>query len=103
MIDWSAYGSLVPGQRVTSPRVYLRNEGNVPVTLSLSAADWVFRDSEGISLSQSYKQYFALTWDYDNSQMGVNEVIAVRFTLAISSSIKDVATFSFRLVVTATY
>jgi hypothetical protein len=71
--------------------------------LSLSAAVWVFQDSVGGSLSESYQQYFALTWDYDNSKMGVNEARAVSFTLTISSRIVDVATFSFRLVVTATY
>jgi hypothetical protein len=103
VIDWSAYGSLMPGQSVNSAKVYLRNEGNVPVTLSLSAADWVFRNSAGVSLSQSYKQYFGLSWDYDNSELGVNETVAVTFTLAISASIVNVATFSFRLVVTATY
>lgn len=101
-IDWSADGSLVPGQGVNSSKVYLRNEGNVPIALALSAADWVFQDSVGGSLSQSYQQYFALTWDYDNSKIGVNETRAVSFTLTISPRIVDVATFSFRLVITAT-
>jgi hypothetical protein len=102
-IDWSAYGSLVPGQSVNSSKVYLRNEGNVPVTLALSAADWAFQNSSGSSLSQSYQQYFALTWNYDNARIGVNETRAVTFSLTLSPSIVDVATFSFRLVVTATY
>ena len=102
-IDWSAYGALVPGQSVNSSKAYLRNEGKVPITLSLSAADWVFENSVGSSLSQSYQQYFALTWDYDNSLIGVNETRSVTFTLTISPKIVDVATFSFRLVVTGTY
>ena len=102
-IDWSAYGSLVPGQSVNGSKAYLRNEGKVPITLSLSAADWVLQDSAGNPLSQSFQQYFTLTWDYDNSLMGVNEVRSVTFTLAISPRIVDVATFSFRLIVTGTY
>lgn len=102
-IDWSAYGSLAPGQSVNSSKAYLRNEGEVPITLSLFAADWSFKDSAGNSLSQSYQQYFTLTWNYDNSLIDVNEVRAVLFTLTISPRIVDVATFSFRLVVTGTY
>jgi hypothetical protein len=102
-IDWSAYGSLVPGQSVNSSKVYLRNEGSVPVSLALSATGWTFQDSGGGFLSESYQQYFVLTWDYDNSKVGVNETRAVTFALTISSSIVDVARFSFRLVVTATY
>jgi hypothetical protein len=102
-IDWSAYGSLVPGQSVNSSKVYLRNEGSVPVSLALSATGWTFQDSGGGFLSESHQQYFVLTWDYDNSKVGVNETRAVTFALTISSSIVDVARFSFRLVVTATY
>ena len=102
-IDWSAYGSLVPGQSGNSSKVYLRNEGNVPIGLALSAADWVFQNSVGSSLSQSYQQYFVLTWDYGNSEIGVNELRLVTFTLSISPRVVDVATFSFSLVVTATY
>lgn len=103
VIDWSAFGSLVPGQSVNSSKVYLKNEGSVPVTLALSATGWAFQDSGGGSLSQSYQQYFVLSWNYDNRKIGVNETRGVTFTLSISPSIVNVATFSFRLVVTATY
>jgi hypothetical protein len=102
-IDWCAFGSLVPGQSVNSSVAFLWNEGEVPIGLSLSATDWVFKNSSGSVLSQSYQQYFSLRWDYDGSVLGVGEVRAVTFTLAISSKIVDVVTFSFRLVVTGTY
>jgi len=102
-IDWSAYGSLAPGQSVNSSKAYLRNEGKVPIVLSLSAADWGFKNSSGDALSQSYQQYFTLTWDYDNSLIGMGEVRSVMFMLTISPRIVDVAAFSFRLVVTGSY
>jgi hypothetical protein len=82
--------------------VYFRNEGNVPISLYLSTSDWAFQDVAGKSLSQSYQQYFTLTWDYDNSKIAVNETRSIIFTLAISQNIIDVATFSFSIIVTAT-
>ena len=101
-INWSAYGPLMPGQSMNSSKVYFRNEGNVPISLYLSTSDWAFQDVAGKSLSQSYQQYFTLTWDYDNSKIAVNETRSIIFTLAISQNIIDVATFSFSIIVTAT-
>jgi hypothetical protein len=100
-INWSANGPLAPGQNMSSTKVYLRNEGNMPVVLGLSASNWAFQDSVGGSLSQSYQQYFALTWDYDNSKIAVDEIRSVVFTLTISPSIVNVKEFSFSIVVTA--
>jgi hypothetical protein len=102
-IDWGAGGPIVPGQKRNSSRVYFRNEGTVPFTLSISTSNWVFQDSAGNSLSSSYSQYFTLTWDCGSSAMGVGETRAVTLTLAVSWSLTNVAAFSFDLVVTMTY
>ena len=102
-IDWSGEGPILPGQSRNSSRVYLRNEGDVPVTLYLSASGWIFEDSTGSILAQDYDQYFSLSWDYDNSAVAVNETKPVTFTLTISPAIVDVARFSFGIVVTLTY
>jgi hypothetical protein len=98
-INWSADGSILPGQNRSSSRVYLRNEGNVPVTLQLSNQSWSFKDYLGNDLNQSYQKYFSVTWDYDNSTLPVNQVKSVVFTLTISPVIADVMTFSFDLVI----
>jgi hypothetical protein len=98
-IDW---GQIVPGQKSNSQTIYFRNEGSMPLTMSFSPVNWVFKDASGNSLPQNYSQYFTLTWNYDNSPINVNEVRPLVFTLAVSSSLKDVASFSFNLVITIT-
>jgi hypothetical protein len=102
-IDWSADGPILPGQSRNSSAVYFRNEGDAPVTLSFSSSAWSFKDYTGKSLSQDYRQYFSLAWDYDNSTLQVGEVKAVVFTLSVAPGIVDVATFSFDLMVTLAY
>ena len=101
-INWSAYGPIKPGESIRASVVYLRNEGDRPVSLYLSSSGWVFRDSSGAVLAKDYEQYFSLGWDYNDSKMSVGEVVPVRFTLTVSPSIRDVSVFSFDLVVTMT-
>jgi hypothetical protein len=98
-IDWSM---IVPGQQRNSPTIYFKNEGTVPLTMTFSPSNWVFHDASGNLLPQSYSQYFTLTWNYDNSAMKVDEVRPLVLTLAVSSNLQDVASFSFSLVVTMT-
>ena len=62
-IDWSGEGPILPGQSRNSSRVYFRNEGDLPVTLYLSASGWIFEDSVGRVLAQDYQRYFSLSWD----------------------------------------
>jgi len=102
-IDWSADGPLERGLCRNSSIVYFRNEGNVPITLFLSTSDWAFQDVTGMVLLQNCRQYFTLTWNYDNSTILVNETRPITFSLAISSNMTNVASFSFSLVVTTVY
>ena len=96
-IDWP---SMEPGEERNSSVIYFRNEGDLPFTMSFSAANWVFLDSSNDSLSQNCSRYFALSWNYDASPLVVNEVRPVIFTLVVSSNIKDVVDFSFDIVIT---
>ncbi len=98
-IDWSAKGVIIPGQRVNSSRVYVRNEGTTSAKLIFSTSDWIFEDAGG-KLSGNYSTYFALTWDYDNSSISVNETRPLTFSLVISPSISNVSMFSFNLDIT---
>jgi hypothetical protein len=98
-IDWS---SMTPGEERNSSVIYFRNEGELPFTMSFSTANWVFLDSSNNDLSQNYSSSFALSWNYDNSPLAVNEVRPVVFTLAVSSDIKDVVDFSFDIIITIT-
>jgi hypothetical protein len=82
--------------------VYFVNEGSVPITMNVSTSKWAFEDVHGNSLNETenYSRYFSLTWDYDNSTIAVRETRPVTFSLTVSASIIDVATFSFDLIVT---
>ena len=102
-IDWSSERPILPGQTRNSSQIYFKNEGDMPVTLYLSTSGWIFEDSAGRVLAQDYRQYFSLSWDYDNSTVAVNETKPVTFTLTISPAIVDVVKFSFEIVVTLTY
>jgi hypothetical protein len=89
-IDW---GTLSPGD-VAKKVVYIRNEGTYPVTLSLSTTNW--------NPSQA-QQYLACTWDYAGQPIAMNSVIAMTFSLAVSSNLtrsSGITTFSFDVVLT---
>jgi hypothetical protein len=98
-IDWSANGSIMPGQKVNSSKIYLRNEGTTPITLTFSASNWTFKNAYGASLPGNCSAYFTLTCDYDNSSIAVSETRPITFSLLISPSISEVSTFSFDLVI----
>jgi hypothetical protein len=98
-IDWSADGPIIPGQGRNSPVLYFLNEGNVPITMSLSSSNWSFKDSLGNPLSGDYRQYFSLTWNYDNSVLQLYQAKPVVLTLTVSPDLWNVATFSFDLVI----
>jgi hypothetical protein len=85
-IDW---GSAEPGA-VKNVTVYIRNEGNAPITLSLQTSNWNPTEAA---------DYISLSWDYGGQAIGVNQVVAVTLSLSISSNIQGITTFSFDIVV----
>ena len=102
-INWSADGSIIPGETRNSSKVCFRNEGNIPFRLYLSTSDWSFRDAVDNTLAQNYSQYFRLMWDYDNSDVVAGETREVTLTLGVSTGLAGVETFSFNVVVTISY
>lgn len=85
------WGTLDPGASV-SKTVYIRNEGNSPATLSMAVSNW---NPAGAS------SYMTLTWDYGGQTLSVSQVIQVKFTLSVSSSISGITNFSFDITITA--
>jgi len=81
-IDW---GIVDPGSQ-ENVRVYVRNEGNVPVVISLDAFNWDPLDASS---------YITLSWDYLGQPVEPEESIEVTLTLQISSSIENVGNFDF--------
>jgi len=87
-IDW---GLLSPGESKNFT-IYLKNEGNIGVILSLTTDNW-----NPIEASN----YIVLTWNYTNGTIiSPNEVIALILTLTVDSTITDIASFSFDIIIT---
>jgi hypothetical protein len=88
-IDW---GTLNPGD-VQTFTMYVRNEGNVPVTLNMIEENW----NPG-----SASSYITLTWNQENQVLPVGQVVQASLTLTVSSSINDVTSFNFDITITGT-
>jgi hypothetical protein len=97
-INWSAAAPLYPGQS-RNCLIYVRNEGNTPVNLTLSTSNWSFQDSDGTELSLGYRQYFNLAWNYDNSTITVDEVKPITLALTVSPFIMHVTRFFFSIII----
>ena len=72
--------------------VFLRNEGNLDVTLTLNITDW----NPSVA-----KDYITLTWDYNSQILHPNDVLSVIFTLGAPSDSHGITCFSFDTVITA--
>jgi hypothetical protein len=88
-INW---GMLDPGSSVNKT-VYIRNEGNTAATLSIATSNWN---------PTSASSYMTLSWDYGGQALNVNQVVQVKLTLALSSSVTGITSFSFDITITAT-
>jgi len=49
----------------------------------------------------SASSYMTLSWNYGGQTLAVNEVKQVKFTLAVSSSITGITSFSFDITIAA--
>ena len=85
-VDW---GIVDPGSQ-ENVRVYVRNEGNVHVSILLDTVNW-----DPLNASS----YITLSWDYSGQLLEPDESIEVTLTLLISSSIQNVASFDFDIVI----
>ncbi|MEM2741068.1 MAG: hypothetical protein QXD95_02855 [Nitrososphaeria archaeon] len=85
-IDW---GLAEPGS-IKNVTVYIRNEGNAPITLFLQTINWN---------PVNATDYISLSWNYSRQTIVPNEVVAVNLSLSISSNIQGITIFSFDIVV----
>lgn len=86
-IDWG----IVEPSSVTNKTVYIRNEANVPVILILTTQDWN---------PSNASNWIQLTWNYNGSQIAVNDVTKVVFSLAVAPDITGIQAFSFTIIIT---
>jgi len=82
VIDW---GVLEPSAK-KSFTVYIRNEGNLPLTLSVSTSNWN---------PPTASNYLTLTWSYAGQTINAGATIKVTLTLTVSESITGINNFNF--------
>jgi uncharacterized repeat protein (TIGR01451 family) len=87
------WGTLNPGN-VTTYTMYVKNTGNVPVTLNMTVSNWN---------PSSASSYITLTWNQQNTVLPASQVATAVLTLSVSSSISGVSNFSFNVTITGTH
>jgi len=86
-----SWGILDPGSNVNKT-IYVRNEGNTAATLSMTTSNWNPTNASS---------YMTLNWNYGGQTLNVNQVVQVKLTLAVSSSVTGITNFSFDITVIA--
>jgi len=85
-IDW---GTIEPGEE-TNVSVYIKNESNVPVTLTMHTEDW---SPANASL------FIHFSWDYDSQEIALDGSKPVVFVLTVDTDISGVQSFAFTIVI----
>ena len=86
-------GTLTPGTSKTYT-VYVKNTGDVPVTLSMTTSGWNPSTANGP---------ITLTWNRANYNLAVGASVSATLTLTVSSSIStSITAFSFNVAITGT-
>ncbi len=88
-LDW---GLLEPGS-TRDFTLYLRNEGNSALTLSMASENWI---------PASATDYMTLTWNREGQQIIPDEVIGFVITLSVSQNVQGIGSFSFDTIISGT-
>ena len=87
-----SWGTLDPGATMTST-IYLKNQGNVAVTLSMTVDSWT---------PSSASSYLTLAWNRDGYALAAGASVQAVLSLTVSSSISGITSFSFNISFAAT-
>jgi len=87
-----SWGTVNPGD-VKNYTMYVKNTGNVPVTLSMTVSNWN---------PSSASSYITLTWNKEKYMLPAGQVVQAVLTLSVSSSVSGVTSFSFDITITGT-
>jgi hypothetical protein len=86
-----SWGIVDPGSNVNKT-IYVRNEGNSAATLSMITSNWNPTNASS---------YMTLSWNYGGQTLSVNQVVQVKLTLSVLSSVTGITNFSFDITITA--
>ena len=81
-INW---GKVYPGT-TKSLSIYVRNEGDTALALSMSAHNWT---------PSNASNYLTLSWDHDGQPLNAGDVVYVTLSLTVNNSITLLSHFSF--------
>jgi len=84
-----AWGMVEPGEE-KNVSVYIKNDSNVPVTLTMHTEDW----SPAIASS-----FIHFSWDYDGEEIPLDGSKPVVFVLTVDTDISGVESFAFTIVI----
>ena len=84
-----AWGTLVKGGD-SSIILYVKNEGDSPVTLSLDASGWV---------PTSAANYLTLSWNYDNQPINPNAIVEITLTLSVDANSQGITNFDVNILI----
>jgi hypothetical protein len=88
-IDW---GFIEPGGLV-NVTIFLKNKGNVPIALSINTENWNPLEAS---------EYITLGWDYAGQTVDPGGVLKATLTLAVTSNITGITSFSFDIIIVGT-
>lgn len=86
------FGQLEPGSS-KNLTLYLKNEGNAALTLSMASQNWNPANAT---------DYMTLTWNREGQQINPNEVIDFLITLSVSENVQGISFFSFDVIISGT-
>ena len=86
-IDW---GLLEP-RGTANVTIYLKNEGNAPLTLSLNTENW---DPPNAS------DHITINWSYRGESVNPGQLREVALVLSVSSTITGITNFRFAIIIT---
>lgn len=99
-INW---GTLKPGEMV-GVTFYGRNYGNINETLSIQVGNWTFNGipEQNFTLVANASQYFAIAWNCTGYVLHPAQVVTAYLTLALSTSLNKVSTFTNDITIIGT-
>lgn len=86
------FGLLTPGSSKNFT-LYLRNEGNSALNLSMTSENWNPANAT---------DYLSLTWDREGQLFNPDEVIGCVITLSVSEDIQGISSFSLDITISGT-
>ena len=88
-INW---GFLRPGDN-SNITVYVKNNGTVPVTLTMTTGDWLPTNANSL---------VTFTWNQQNKVLNASQSIPAVLTLSVAPSAGNLGDFSFNIIITGT-